>query len=223
VYDTMLAPSALFSASPTVGPAPLTVDFTDNSAGTMTSVTWDFGDGGTTNFTVPTNVQHLYPTAGVYTVTLINSNPSGAATNTQVNLITATAIDPYTTWASNHFGCTICPEAQASADPLGKGISNTNQFLLGLNPTDPTSVFRILSAVQQNPDVVITWAAGGGRTNAVQATSGDENGNYTTNFVDITTPPHVIISGSGDATNNYTDVGGATNAPARFYRVRLVP
>jgi poly(beta-D-mannuronate) lyase len=224
VYAAIPAtPSASFSASPTGGPAPLTVTFTDNSTGTITSVDWDFGDGGTTNFTAPTNVQHLYATAGVYTVTLVNSNPSGAATNTQSNLITATALDPYTSWASNYFGCTICPEAQADADPLGKGISNTNQFLLGLNPTDPASVFRILSAVTLTTDVVITWAAGGGRTNAVQATSGDVNGAYTTNFVDITTAPHLFISGNGNMTNNYTDIGGATNVPARFYRVRFVP
>jgi PKD repeat protein len=223
VHGTIPLPSAIFSASPTAGPAPLTVNFTDNSTGTMASVAWDFGDGGTTNFTVPTNVEHLYTTAGVYTVTLVNSNPSGAATNTQSNLITATAVDPYTSWASNYFGCTICPEAQADADPLGKGISNTNQFLLGLNPTNPASVFRILSAVEQTTNVVITWAAGGGRTNAVQASSGDVNGSYTNNFVDITTPPHIVIPGSGDVTTNYTDVGGATNLPSRFYRVRLVP
>ena len=223
VHSTIAAPSAIFSASPTVGPAPLTVNFTDNSTGTMTSVAWDFGDGGTTNFAVPTSVQYVYATPGVYTVTLVNSNPSGAATNTQSNLITATAVDPYTSWASNYFGCTICPEAQADADPYGKGISNTNQFLLGLNPTNPASVFRILSAVRQTADVVITWAAGGGRTNAVQATSGNVNGSYTNSFVDITTPPHIVISGSGDVTTNYTDGGGATNVPSRFYRVRLVP
>jgi hypothetical protein len=32
-----------------------------------------------------------------------------------------------------------------------------------------------------------------------------------------------IIGGSGDTSTNYVDVGGATNAPSRFYRVRLVP
>ena len=214
-------PSASFTASPTVGPVPLSVNFTDNSAGTITSVSWDFGDGGTTNFTAPTNVQYLYATPGVYPVTLIDSGPAGASTNTQSNLITV--MDPYAWWASNYFGCVTCPQAQGDADPYGKGISNTNQFLLGLNPTNPSSVFQILSVVQQTTDVVITWAAGAVRTNALQATSGDANGNYSNNFVDITTPPHIIIPGSGDVTTNYTDSGGATNIPARYYRVRLVP
>ncbi len=214
-------PSASFTASPTVGPAPLTVNFTDNSTGTITSVSWAFGDGGTTTFAAPTNVQYLYATPGVYTVTLIDSGSAGASTNTQSNLITV--MDPYAWWASNYFGCASCSQAQGNADPYGKGISNTNQFLLGLNPTNPASVFRILTVVQQTTDVVVTWDAGAGRTNALQATSGDASGNYSNNFVDITTPPHIIIPGSGDVTTNYTDSGGATNSPTRYYRVRLVP
>jgi hypothetical protein len=75
----------------------------------------------------------------------------------------------------------------------------------------------------QGADVVITWTTAGGRTNAVQATGGDANGGYTSNFVDITTSPHVIIPGNGDVTTSYADQGSATNGPSRFYRVRLVP
>ena len=58
-------------------------------------------------------------------------------------------------------------------------------------------------------------------TNAVQAAAGDANGGYTTNFTDIS--GLIIISGSGDATTNYVEIGGATNVPARYYRVRVVP
>src|SRR5262249_46994906 len=42
-------PSANFSASPTIGAVPLTVNFTDGSSGTITNRFWDFGDGSTTN------------------------------------------------------------------------------------------------------------------------------------------------------------------------------
>ena len=131
--------------------------------------------------------------------------------------------DPFVTWQFQYFTCTNCPQAQPDADPYGKGISNTNQFLVGLDPTNPASVFRITSVVSDSTNILITWSAAGPRTNAVQATAGDGSGNYSNNFVDITTAPHVIIPGSGDATTNYLDVGGATNSPARFYRVRLVP
>jgi hypothetical protein len=95
---------------------------------------------------------------------------------------------------------------------------------VGLNPTNPASVFQITSVVtDSNNNVLITWLTAGIRTNAVQATGGDANGGYTDNFVDITTPPHIIIPVSGDATANYIDVGGATNGPSRYYRVKLLP
>jgi hypothetical protein len=29
--------------------------------------------------------------------------------------------------------------------------------------------------------------------------------------------------GAGETTTNYADFGGATNEPARFYRIQLVP
>jgi hypothetical protein len=47
------------------------------------------------------------------------------------------------------------------------------------------------------------------------------DGSYTTNFIDLS--PFIIIPGSGDASTNYFDIGGATNIPSRYYRVRLVP
>jgi len=55
----------------------------------------------------------------------------------------------------------------------------------------------------------------------VQATAGDGNGGYATNFADISGP--IVIAGVGNVATNYTDSGGATNVPARYYRVRLSP
>jgi hypothetical protein len=155
---------------------------------------------------------------GAYTVVVSNSVSAAASGSA---LLTIPVGDPFSSWQSNYFGCVSCPQAAPNADPYGKGISNTNQFLLGLNPTNPASVFRILSVVPQSNDMMITWAAGGGPTNVVQATGGDSSGNYTTNFTDISGP--IPIPGSGDTTNNYLDTGGATNTPSRYYRIRLGP
>jgi PKD repeat protein len=210
--------SANFSGTPTNGVAPLAVTFTDTSTGTITNRFWDFGDSNTTNFTVQTSPVHTYG-AGVYTVTLVVSGPAGVSTNIQLNAITV--LTPFAAWQVNYFGCTNCPQAVPDADPLGKGMSNTNQFLAGLNPTNSASALRIISVAQQSNDVVITWTTAGVRTNAVQATAGDAIGNYTNTFVDIS--GLIIIPGSGDATTNYLDSGGATNAPSRYYRIRLVP
>jgi hypothetical protein len=57
----------------------------------------------------------------------------------------------------------------------------------------------------------------------VQVTSGAADGSYNTNgFADIASSL-TIVGGSGDTSTNYTDAGGATNTPSRYYRVRLVP
>ena len=133
------------------------------------------------------------------------------------------SLTPFQAWQTNYFGSgyTNNPAAAPDADPDGDGMSNTNEFLAGTNPTNSLSGLRIISVVQQSNDVVITWTTAGVRTNAVQATVGDANGGYTNNFNDIS--GSIIIPVSGDATTNFTEIGGATNNPSRYYRIRLVP
>jgi len=195
------------------------VTFTDTSTGSPAiSLAWNFGDATTSNTAAGATIVHTYA-AGTYTVTLTASNAFGSSTLVSNNLITV--ITAFQAWQEQYFGCTNCPQAAANADPYGKGMSNADQFLAGLNPTNPASLFRVISIVPQSGDVVVTWTAGAGRTNAVQASQGDSSGNYTSVFSDVSGP--VIIPGSGDATTNYTDSGGATNVPSRYYRIRLVP
>ena len=129
--------------------------------------------------------------------------------------------DAFQTWQNQYFGCTDCAQAQADADPFGKGMSNTNQFLAGLDPTNPASLFRIISVAPQGNDLMITWTSAGAHTNTLQATASGGTNGYGTNFTDISGP--IILQGSGGMTTDYVDVGGSTNVPARFYRVRLVP
>ena len=139
----------------------------------------------------------------------------------QVKLVVTSLLTPFEQWQTNYFGSTTNPLAAADADPDGDGMSNTNEFLAGTDPTNSLSGLRIISVLAQSNDVNITWATAGGRTNAVQATVGDANGGYTNNFNDIS--GSIIIPGSGDATTNFTEIGGATNNPSRYYRIRLVP
>lgn len=128
----------------------------------------------------------------------------------------------FTGWQLYYFGCTNCPQAAPGADPLGKGISNYNQDLLGLNPTNAASVWRVTSVVPTGANCVVTWRTGGGNTYRVQATNGKPDGSYNSNnFQDISGP--ITIDVTGDSITNYTDVGGATNRPARYYRIRLGP
>lgn len=71
------APTPAFVADKTVGVAPLTVNFTDQSSGTITSWAWNFGDGGVS---VVQNPSYTYAAAGEYTVSLTVSGPGGANT-----------------------------------------------------------------------------------------------------------------------------------------------
>jgi PKD repeat protein/endonuclease/exonuclease/phosphatase family metal-dependent hydrolase len=215
-------PTASFTASPTNGTAPLLVTFTDTSTGTAPlSLSWNLGDSFTTNTAGGASFGHTYA-AGNYTVTLTASNSAGTSTLVSNHLIAA--ITPFQAWQLQYFGCTNCPQAAPDADPLGKGMSNTNQFLAGLNPTNPASVFQIRSvAADSSNNVLITWSTAGVRTNAVQATAGDAGGGYSTESFQDLSNATVIINVSGDTATNYTDVGGATNIPSRYYRVRLVP
>ncbi|MBU1202430.1 PKD domain-containing protein [Patescibacteria group bacterium] len=78
-------PTANFSATPTFGANPLTVQFFDQSTNSPTSWAWDFGDGANSSVEDPV---HTYTTAGVYTVSLTASNGSGSDTVIKTNLIT---------------------------------------------------------------------------------------------------------------------------------------
>ncbi len=211
-------PVANFIASPTNGTAPLLVSFTDTSTGSITNRFWNFGDGNTTNFASATNPTHTYA-SGVYDVALTVSGDGGSSNLTRNALITT--LEAFQAWQLQYFACTNCSEAQGDADSDGDGLSNTNEFLAGTSPTNSASALQITSTLQQSTNMVITWTTAGGFTNVVQATAGNGSGGYTNNFTDLS--GLVIITGSGDQTTNYTDSGGATNVPARYYRVRLVP
>jgi PKD repeat protein len=71
VLDTLLT---RFSANPTSGIAPLSVNFTDRSIGKPTVWNWDFGDGS--GDTVQ-NPMHTYSDTGYFDVKLVVSNQQG--------------------------------------------------------------------------------------------------------------------------------------------------
>jgi len=79
-------PKADFNAAPTSGPAPLTVNLTDQSTGQPSAWTWDFGDGQQSNEQNPT---HVYTTPGVYSVTLTVTNACGSHSKVKENMIQA--------------------------------------------------------------------------------------------------------------------------------------
>jgi len=79
------SPGADFTADLTSGPVPLTVNFTDQSTGDITSWSWDFGDGATST---EQNPSHTYTDAGTYTVSLAVTGPGGSDTEVKADFIT---------------------------------------------------------------------------------------------------------------------------------------
>ncbi|MDX8549241.1 PKD domain-containing protein, partial [Methanospirillum purgamenti] len=78
-----------FTASPTSGTAPLTVQFTDTSTGSPTMWAWEFGDGTTEGMLA--NPSHTYQNPGTYTVKLTaSSQTGGTSTKTKEGFITVT-------------------------------------------------------------------------------------------------------------------------------------
>jgi len=80
-----------FTAWPTSGVAPLTVVFTNTSAGGYTASLWNFGDGITSTQTGPT---HTYTETGSYTVTLTVSGLGEMDTLVRPNYVTVSADVP---------------------------------------------------------------------------------------------------------------------------------
>lgn len=78
-------PVADFTATPTSGKRPVTVQFTDLTKGIPDTWSWNFGDGYTST---QQNPSHPYSKAGTYTVSLTASNIEGTDTVTKSALIT---------------------------------------------------------------------------------------------------------------------------------------
>jgi len=81
-------PETNFTATPTSGIAPLSVRFTDTTAQSVSSRSWDFGDG---EISEEENPVHVYQDPGIYTVSLTDANHQGiTTTKTETEYITVT-------------------------------------------------------------------------------------------------------------------------------------
>ncbi|HZM03226.1 MAG TPA: choice-of-anchor tandem repeat GloVer-containing protein [Candidatus Saccharimonadales bacterium] len=87
IYRSFVAtpPTVAFTATPTNGAQPLTVQFspasTDSANNTLTNWLWNFGDGSTNATSTSQNPSHTYTTNGAFTVTLMAFDSQGAPAN----------------------------------------------------------------------------------------------------------------------------------------------
>jgi len=165
--------------------------------------------GGTLLDVYPNSGLQVGGGGGRFTYRLLTANPDQDSVGDGIS----------DSWRQTYFGgngATTNNQSCATCDPDGDGMSNLQEFLAGTNPTNSASAFRVISILQSGLDIRVTWSAGSGRTNALQWAS-NPGGTYSN------ASPNIVTVGNGDTVTNFLDVGGATNLPGRYYRVRLVP
>ena len=132
-------PTALFTASPTSGAAPLSVAFTDLStpgSSPITAWAWDFGDGTTSTEQHPS---HTYANAGSYGVSITVTTDVGTASESKADYITVN----------------VLPEAAFSASPTS-----------GIAPLEVA--FTDASTPGSSPITAWVWDFGDGTTSTEQ-------------------------------------------------------
>ncbi len=165
------------------------------------TIYWSLSWGGT-NYTGPTDGSTLNDNDGNFGPAFAGPLPS---TSTSALLFTNTASAKS---SSNIVDYVVAPRPAVFTNNAGAS------FVVVSQP-------RITVIARETDDIRITWTTAAGRTNFVQVTAGSASGSFTNNFADLSLP--IVVPGSGQVATNYLDIGGATNAPSRYYRVRLVP
>ena len=188
---TGLPPVADFSATPTNGPAPLNVNFTDLSTNTPSAWAWTFGDGGTSS---AQNPSHTYVGAGTYTVSLTATNSFGSDIETKTGYITVTSGGS-------------APVADFSATPT-IGTAPLGVTFTDLSTNTPSGWAWTFgdgaSAATQSPSHA--YAAAGLYTVSLTATNAFGSDTETkVDYISVTggaTPTDEIITGAGPAAAN---------------------
>jgi hypothetical protein len=107
-------------------------------------------------------------------------------------------------------------QSRATDDADHDGVSNLQEYLAGTNPTNAASALRITSLSAASNGVRLSWTTVGGKKYALQTNSA-----LSAPFSDLS--PVIVTPGTSEAATNFLDPTAISNAPARYYRVRLVP
>ena len=137
-----------FSVNATVGLAPFTVEFQDQSTGNITSRHWDFGDG---NESYEMNPIHTYTDAGQFTVSLTVSTPF-YRDNKRINDLIVSGSPPFAHFSGNPLSGP--PPLTITFSDLSSGYPTTWQWDFGDNSTsseeNPIHVFHVSLVIMQS-------------------------------------------------------------------------
>ncbi|MDD5511040.1 MAG: SdrD B-like domain-containing protein [Dehalococcoidales bacterium] len=198
-------PVANFTASPTSGCAPLTINFNDTSTGSPTDWSWDFDNDGNPDST-DQNPSYQYTIAGTYTVKLTVTNACGSDDETKTGYVTVYA-NPDCTITAPSAVCEGTTGHVASVPDAGGGASYSWTL---------SGDYENLSGQGTNS---ITWDATAYNTGNVniEVTVTNGNGCSCTDDVDVTVyanPDCTITAPSAvceESTGNSASVSDAGN------------
>ncbi|MTK64220.1 MAG: PKD domain-containing protein, partial [Methanobacterium sp.] len=202
-------PATNFTVDKTWGVGNLTAHFTDTSIGdSITSWSWDFGDGNTSTLQNPT---HKYTGVGNYTVSLTATNSEGGITLTKTNYVQVVSniISAY----QNIYILMSNKNGTMYADG---GPNNTYYFVSGgnnqLHITNNASTINGQSTKTQSQSGVFYITTTGGRgfnddTILLVAVKGPISDDFAVNIVSS----GYVWNATGSAPTSYTYVNGALN------------
>jgi hypothetical protein len=99
----------------------------------------------------------------------------------------------------------------ANRDDDGDGFSNLQEYLAGTDPADPSSALKITALTVTGSNTLITFTTALDKNYAIETANNLHSANWT------------IVTQNVAGTGNNLQITTATNAPALYYRVRLLP
>ncbi|MGD0058776.1 MAG: putative Ig domain-containing protein [Verrucomicrobiia bacterium] len=170
------------------------------------------------------------PVAGTYTFT-VTATDTNNCTSSQAYSVTVQT--QFGSW--EQFYDLSGTLSGGNASYTGDGMSNTNKFMAGFNPTNAAAYLHVISIVESvagNTNVVVTYLGANGdntyvpgiasRTNVLDYMTGDANGSYTNGGWQDTGQTNILSGGNGSGiVTNMTD-SNVTASPNLYYRVRVL-
>ncbi|MBZ0305872.1 MAG: PKD domain-containing protein, partial [Anaerolineae bacterium] len=194
------APTAAFTQNVTSGEIPLTVNFTNQSSGNITSYSWDFGDGTTST---EQNPSHIFNTASTYTVVLTVTGPGGTDT-AQVAISATNPVLPSV--------AAFTPDKTAGTAPLTVQFTNQSS---GENLTNNWNFGDETTSTEVNPTHIYNAAGTYTVTLQISGTGGTDSAQTTITVSDAPVAPVAAFAANpatGDAplTVQFTDQSTGT-------------
>ncbi|HXI83336.1 MAG TPA: hypothetical protein VNL17_04505 [Verrucomicrobiae bacterium] len=216
-FNNMLLEKQRFDITITENASNTRADINKHTAGTLNYDAYLRIPAGGPPVMVVTNGAYYVPPGADYDTFTGRVHVHGAFNNAAgANSIVVTygtnsyAGDGIPDYWSLQYGFNPLDPSVANADSDGDGLSNSQEFMAGTDPTNSASIMRITSITRVGNVNTITWDSVNGKTYHLQSTD-----TLTGAFTDVA-GPDITASGPSTSTTDTTAVVG------RFYRVHLV-